>query len=42
MALINDLVEAGNRRSGIEKAIIETTKYAIAKARKKETEENGK
>lgn len=42
MALINDLVEAGNRRSGIEKAIIETTKYAIARAREKETKENGK
>lgn len=42
MSLINNLVEAGNRRSGIEKAIIETTKYAIAKARGKETEENEK
>lgn len=31
-----------NQPSGIEKAIIETTKYAIARAREKETKENGK
>lgn len=39
--LIDALVEAGNRRSGIEKAIIETTKYAITKARESEKEMKG-